>query len=109
MARQIPHLRKTETSHQLIVDGESFLMLAGEVQNSQFSSARYMKDIWPRLKDLNSNTVFGSVAWEQIEPVEGTFVFDELDEIILDARKHDLKLVVLWFGTWKNGEMCLLG
>jgi beta-galactosidase GanA len=79
-------------------------MLAGEVQNSQFSSARFMKDVWPKLKAANLNTVFGSIGWEQIEPVEGTFVFDELDELILDAREHGLHLVLLWFGSYKNGE-----
>lgn len=99
---RIPYLRQTDTAQQLIVDGKPFLMLGGEVQNSQFSSARYMRGVWPRLKAANINTVFGAVAWEQSEPTEGTFVFSQLDQIILGAREHGLRLVLLWFGGFKN-------
>lgn len=79
-------------------------MMGGEVQNSQFSSASYMREVWPKLKAAQLNTVFGSVAWEQIEPVEDDFDFEELDQIILDARQHGLHLVLLWFGSFKNGR-----
>ncbi|KAL9107592.1 MAG: hypothetical protein Q9227_007495 [Pyrenula ochraceoflavens] len=62
-----------------------------------------MKDIWPKLVEANVNTVLGCVTWEQIEPKENIFDFTELDQIILDARSFGLRLVLLWFGTWKNG------
>lgn len=99
----IPHLRTVSDCQQLIVRDRPFLILGGEVQNSQFSSARYMKDVWPKLKAANINTVFGAVTWEQVEPIEGNFVFDELDQIVSDARQHGLHLVLLWFGAFKNG------
>lgn len=103
----IPHLRTIGECQQLIVRDRPFLILGGEVQNSQFSSARYMKDVWPRLKAANINTVFGAVTWEQVEPIEGNSVFDELDQIVSDARQHDLHLVLLWFGAFKNGLFCV--
>ncbi|KAI5360654.1 Putative glycoside hydrolase, family 35, glycoside hydrolase, family 42 [Septoria linicola] len=102
MPASIPHLRSTGNCQQLIVHDVPFLMLGGEVQKSQFSSASYMKEVWPKLEAANLNTVFGSVAWEQIEPVEDSFNFEELDRIILDARQHGLHLVLLWFGSFKN-------
>ena len=43
------------------------------------------------------------VAWEQIEPSEGSFDFRLLDHWIDVARSHKQHLVLLWFGTWKNG------
>lgn len=105
MARvQIPHLQATSTSKQLIVNGEPFLMLAAELQNSSLTSAKYMREAWPKLKAANINTVLGCVTWEQIEPVEGTFDFGELDQVILNARSHDMHLVLLWFGSFKNGR-----
>lgn len=103
MESNIPYLHRTQTSQQLNVDGAPYLMLDGEVQNSQFTSASYMKSVWPRLKAANLNTVFGSVTWEQIEPTEGDFQFGELDQTIRGAREHGLRLVLLWFGSFKNG------
>ncbi|KAL2036203.1 hypothetical protein VTO58DRAFT_102121 [Aureobasidium pullulans] len=100
---RIPHLRQIADLKQLIVDGEPFLMLAGELQNSSFSSPEYMKDVWSKLATMNMNTVLGSVSWEQIEPTEGHFDFTSLDQVLLDARSHDLRVVLLWFGSFKNG------
>jgi beta-galactosidase GanA len=98
---QIPYLRKTKTSSQLIVYGKPFLMLAGELHNSSFSDAAYMSTVWPKMKATNINTLLGSVAWEAIEPIEGRFNFSQLD-VILDARKFDMHLVLIWFGSFKN-------
>ena len=91
--------------HQLTIDGNPFLCRAGEVQNSSFSSPSFMREIWPRLVEGNINTVLGAVCWEDIEPREGEFHFDLLDEVIFGAREHDVKLVLLWFGSHKNGEV----
>lgn len=108
MQVQIPHLRPTPTSKQLVVNGEPFLMRAGELQNSSFSSSKYMAEAYPKLAEANINTVLGSVSWEQIEPEEGKFDFAELDECLRGARRHDIKLVLLWFGSFKNGEALFL-
>jgi hypothetical protein len=103
-AIQIPHLRKTKTSSQLIVHGSPFLMLSAELHNSTLSSAAYMAadKIWQNMKAMHINTLLGSISWEQIEPVEGQFDFSNLEAVILAAREHGLKLVLLWFGSFKN-------
>jgi beta-galactosidase GanA len=103
MQLQPPHLRPTPTSKQLIVNNEPFLMLAGELQNSSLTSSKYMAEAWPKLAEANLNTVLGSVTWEQIEPEEDNFDFAELDECLRGARQSGLRLVVLWFGSFKNG------
>ena len=102
MQVHIPHLRETPTSKQLVVNGEPFLMCAGELQNSSFTSSKYMAEAWPKLAEANLNTVLGSVTWEQIEPEEDKFDFSELDECLRGARQQ---LVLLWFGSFKNGEV----
>lgn len=79
-------------------------MRAAELQNSSLSSSEFMSKQWQKLVDTNINTVLGSVTWEMIEPEEGKFDFEELDKVILGARKHELKLVLLWFGSFKNGQ-----
>jgi hypothetical protein len=103
-ASDIPRLQKQGTATQLIVDGKPFLALAGELSNSSATNLDYMKLVWPRLVALGKlNTVLAGVSWNQIEPEEGKFDFSVLDGVIQGARSHNLRLVLLWFGTWKNG------
>ena len=99
----IPHLEKHGTATQLVVDGKPFLMLAGELHNSSTSDIGYMKPIWPRMVAMNLNAVIAAVSWELIEPVEGKFDFKLVDAMLDGARENHLKLVLIWFGSWKNG------
>lgn len=100
----IPHLAENENSKQLIVKGRPFLMRAGELQNSSLTSVEYMKPVWQKMADTNINTLLGCVTWEMVEPQEDTFDFSVLDEVILAARKYSMHLVLLWFGSFKNGK-----
>ena len=88
---------------QLIVDGKPFLVLAGELHNSSGSSMEYMRPLWPKIAAMNLNTVL-AVSWELTEPEEGQFDFSLVDGLIQDARRYNLRLVMLWFGSWKNGK-----
>lgn len=100
----IPHLRRQGAATQLIVDGKPMVLLSGEVRNSSASSLPYMEPIWPRMAALGLNSLIVPVYWELVEPREGRFDFRLLDGLVAGARKWRLRLVLLWFGTWKNGE-----
>ncbi len=102
----IPHLQRQGTATQLIVHDKPFLMLGGELGNSSASNLAYMAPVWPKLKAMGLNTVLMPAYWELIEPEEGTFAFTLLDDLIASARKNDLKIVLLWFGSWKNSMSC---
>ncbi|MGE5611879.1 MAG: DUF5597 domain-containing protein [Bacillota bacterium] len=98
-----PRLVKQGSATQLLVQGNPFLIVGGELHNSSASSLQYMEPIWGKLKALNLNTVLATVSWELLEPEEGKFDFRLVDGLIEGARKNNLKLVFLWFGSWKNG------
>jgi hypothetical protein len=98
----IPHMAKQGNVTQLIVDGQPYLALAGEVGNSSSSSLEYMKSVWPRLAAAHVNTVLVPVSWEIIEPEEGKLDFSLVDGLIKDARDNNLRVGLLWFGSWKN-------
>jgi beta-galactosidase GanA len=98
----MPHLEKRGNATQLIVDGKPMLVLGGELHNSSSSSVEYMRPVWPRLAAMHMNTALLPVAWETIEPEEGKFDFRNLDGLLDGARENNLRLVILWFGAWKN-------
>ncbi|KAL4942373.1 hypothetical protein BDV06DRAFT_235463 [Aspergillus oleicola] len=99
----IPHLHHSDNGIHLFVKDKPILLLPGELHNSSLSSARYMSTVWSEIKAQSINTLLGAVTWEMIEPLEGQFDFSELDKVILDAREHGIYLVLLWFGSYKNG------
>jgi len=102
----IPQMSKQPGVTQLTVENRPFLILGGELHNSSASSVEYMKPIWPKLAKMNLNTVLVPVYWELIEPAEGKFDFEPIDGLIEGARENNLRLVLLWFGSWKNSMSC---
>ncbi|HEY1194541.1 DUF5597 domain-containing protein [Flavobacterium sp.] len=101
-SQNLPHLQKKGNKTQLVVNQKPFLIRGGELGNSSATSMESMETIWTKLTDMNLNTVLTPVYWELIEPEEGKFDFKLVDDLILRARKENLKLVFLWFGSWKN-------
>jgi beta-galactosidase GanA len=97
-AAQIPHLK----DGQLIVDGKPYLILGGELGNSSASDRAWLAPRWARMKALHLNTVLAPVSWELVEPEEGKYDWSSVDWLIEDARANDMRLVLLWFGVWKN-------
>jgi hypothetical protein len=74
------------------------------LNNNGATSVEYMKPKWSKLVEDKLNTVLAGVSWAQVEPQEGKFDFSVPDGIIQDARSHNLRLVLLWFASWKNGS-----
>jgi hypothetical protein len=88
----------------LLVDGQPYLILGGQIHNSSAWPSE-LPAVWKSLGELHANTVEAPVYWEQIEPQEGKFNWDNVDAVVKGAREHNLHVVLLWFGTWKNGNM----
>jgi hypothetical protein len=79
--------------------------MGGQSHNSSAYNAEEIASAIAGVKALNGNTLIAPVYWEQIEPAEGQFDFSPLDMLLAECRASDLRLIVLWFATWKNGEM----
>ena len=102
-AADVPRMVTTGEHHALIVDGKPFLILGAQVHNSS-NYPSVLPKIWPVLRTLNASTVEAPVAWEQLEPTDGKFDFSWVDALLSQARSNDMRVVLLWFGAWKNGE-----
>jgi Domain of unknown function (DUF5597)/Beta-galactosidase len=99
----IPSFAQKEGRHALIVDGAPFLILGGQCGNSSAWPAE-LPGVWSAIERMHANTLEAPVYWEQFEPEPGRFDPSIVDIMIQQAREHHVRLVLLWFGTWKNGS-----
>ena len=100
----IPRIEKKNGHSVLMVEDKPFILLAGEVHNSDSSSPAYMERIWDIAEKLGMNALLLPATWELIEPEEGQFDFSVPRALIDQARARDMRIVFLWFGSWKNAE-----
>lgn len=103
-AAEAPKLVQKDGRYALFVDGHPFLVLGGQIHNSSAWPSE-LPQVWQSMAALHANTVEAPVYWEQIERQQGRFDFSNVDQVIEGARAHDLHVILLWFGTWKNGNM----
>ena len=99
----IPKLVEKNGRHALLVDGKPFLILGGQAHNSSAWPA-LLPGVWTAVEKMNANTLEVPIYWEQVEAQPGKFDFSLIDTLLLQARSHKVRLVLLWFATWKNGS-----
>lgn len=101
----MPEVAEYNGVKTLMVKGRPFFMLAGETHNSSSGNPEYMEsNVWPYLRQLHLNTLFVPVMWNLSEMKQGNYDFRLAERLILQARRENVHLVLLWFGLWKNGE-----
>ena len=103
-AAEAPKLVQKDGRYALMVDGRPYLILGGQIHNSSAWPVE-LPQVWESMAAIHANTLEAPVYWEQLELQEGRFDFTNVDQIVEGARAHNLHLVFLWFGTWKNGNM----
>ncbi len=96
-------IARSNGSYTLLVDGKPFIILGTQLWNSS-AWPSLMDGIWPLVKQLHANTVEAPVYWQVTEPGRGSYSFSEVDSLIDGARRAGVRLVLLWFGSFKNGS-----
>ncbi len=99
-----PMLRHREACTQLVVDDKPFLVIGGELRNSSASTPADIRRNFANVARLGLNTVLAPLTWETVEAEEGAFDFTLLDTMLHAAREGGLRLIPLWFGTYKNAS-----
>ena len=99
----VPSIVQKDGRFALMVEGAPYVMLGAQANNSSDWRATLPK-VWPAIEYLHANTLEIPVYWEQFEPQPGQFDYSAVDTILAQAREHHVHLVLLWFGTWKNGS-----
>lgn len=99
----IPRIETQNGRHALIVDGEPYLVLGAQSNNSSSWPAT-LPQVWSAMDQLHINTLEIPIYWEQFEPQPGVYDYSVMDSIIKQARERNLRVILLWFATWKNGS-----
>jgi len=102
-AAEAPRLVEKDGRYALLVDGKPYLILGGQIHNSSAWPSE-LPQVWESMAALHANTIAAPVYWEQMEPQQGHFDFSNVDQVVQGARAHNLHVILLWFGTWKNGN-----
>jgi hypothetical protein len=103
-AAEPPRIIHKDGRFALFVDGKPYLMLGAQMSNSSEWPST-LPAVWAAVERIHANTLGAPVYWEQIEAKPGTFDFANVDELIREARTHQIHLLLLWFGGSKNGQM----
>jgi beta-galactosidase GanA len=103
LEKPLPRLVTKDGRHALLVDGAPFLVLGAQCHNSS-AWPSMLPRVWPAIEYLQANTLEAPVYWEQLEPEPDRIDTSVVDTLIRQAREHQVRLVLLWFGTWKNGS-----
>lgn len=90
---------------RIMVQGKPFLSIGGQSHNSSSYELNKMEPTWNSIRAIHGNTLATPIPWDAWEPVEGEFNKKFVTDLIDEARRQDIKLSLLWFGTWKNGTM----
>ena len=95
----------TQVKRVFTVKGKPFFPLGGQTHNSSGYNDKHSETAFKAVKMLHGNTLEVPVYWNQCEPEEGKFDFTAVDELLASAKRYGVKLILLWFATWKNGNM----
>jgi hypothetical protein len=95
----------TVVKRVFMVDGKPFFPIGGQSCNSSGYNDKESETAFKIIKLIHGNTLEIPVYWDQVEPFEGKFDFTAIDALIASARRNEVRLILLWFATWKNGNM----
>ena len=98
-----PQMRESHGRRVLFVDGKPFLILGLQWDCDSCFTREIMDPLFPQAAKMGCNTAVLPLYWREVEPEEARFDFDLLDDRIEMARHNGLRIVLVWFGSYKNG------
>jgi hypothetical protein len=87
------------------VDGNPFIILGLQWDCDGCYTKADMDPLFAECEKMGLNTASLLLYWNEIEPIEGEYHFEMLDHRLEMARRHHLKIVLVWFASFKNSVM----
>jgi hypothetical protein len=99
--KPLPKIVKGPTP-RFYVDGEPFLILGLQWDCNSCYSEVEMTPLFDEAAKLGCNTAATPLYWESVEPEFGRYDFSTVEVSLEACRKSGLRLVPLWFASYKN-------
>ena len=84
--------------------GEPLLLLGTQTHNSSVGDPEMMARELAAVKAYGGNLLEAPIYWYKLEREPGQYDFSDVDDLLSLCRENDLYLILLWFGTSKNGH-----
>ncbi|MGA3100202.1 MAG: beta-galactosidase, partial [Bryobacteraceae bacterium] len=98
----VPRIVEKNGRFALFVDDAPFLIMG--IEDLTMGDWPPRPAIWPALEYMHVNTVEIAVYWQDFEPQPGKYDYAVIDRLLEAARQHNVRLLPLWFGSYKNGH-----
>ena len=85
--------------------GKPFFPLGGQPGTNVSFLPGDLDNFYKGAKHLRLNSAEIQIYWRQINPEPGVYDFTDVDRILGELRQNNLKWLLTWFGTWKNGTL----
>lgn len=102
---KMPQLRELNGRKALFVNDKPFIPLGLQWNCEYCYSPAVMDPPFEGARKMGLNSASLLVYWNEIEPEEGRYYFDMLDHRIEMCRKYGLKMILVWFASYKNASM----
>ena len=103
--KNMPQLRELNGQQILYVEDQPFLILGFQLNCDSCYDSRQIDFLIENAKKMGCNSVALLLYWRLIEPREGEFDFTILERMLDAANRHDMRIVLVWFGSYKNATM----
>ena len=100
----VPAIVRSAGKSFLTVDGSPFIILGLQWDCDACFHPAEMNPLFPHAARMACNTAVLPVYWREVEPEMDHFDFRMVDERIKQCRANRLRLILLWFATWKNAS-----
>lgn len=101
----MPQLRELNGQKVLYVDDQPFLILSFQLNCDSCYEPGEIDELMRNARLMGCNSVALLLYWRLIEPKEGQFDDSILHCMLESANRHDLRIVLVWFGSYKNATM----
>jgi hypothetical protein len=105
-----PHFERVGDRSVFYVEGWPHTVLTVEIPWWNLIYGRYGETLhaydhlYPAARAMGLNAIKVPIKWSIVEPEKGRFDFSYVDHVKQLAERHELKLVLGWFGHYASGD-----